>query len=63
MAKRHNLATAAPETDWRTEQDLSTLLEAERISKDPKRLAAAQKLAKTKVMPLAAIANEGDGKS
>ncbi|HEY9208212.1 MAG TPA: hypothetical protein VIP31_04110 [Acidovorax sp.] len=57
--KRVNLATAASESDWRTESDLSTLMEAERIEKDPKRLAAAQKLAKSKLLPLAAIASEG----
>ena len=57
--KRVNLATSVAETDWRTESDLSTLMEAEKIEKDPKRLAAAQKLAKSKLLPLAAIASEG----
>ena len=57
--KRVNLATAESESDWRTESDLSTLMEAERIEKDPKRLAAVQKLAKSKLLPLAAIASEG----
>ena len=57
--KRVNLATSVAETDWRTESDLSTLMEAEKIENDPKRLAAAQKLAKSKLLPLAAIASEG----
>ena len=61
--KRVNLATAVAETDWRTESDLSTLMEAEKIEKDPKRLAAAQKLAKSKLLPLAAIASEGKDES
>lgn len=62
--KRVNLATAmSDETDWRVESDLNTLMEAERIEKDPKRLAAAQKLAKSKLLPLAAIASEGDDAS
>lgn len=61
--KRVNLVTSVAETDWRTESDLSTLMEAEKIEKDPKRLAAAQKLAKSKLLPLAAIASEGKGES
>ena len=61
--KRVNLATAVAETDWRTESDLSTLMEAEKIEKDPKRLAAAQKLAKSKLLPLAAIASDGKDES
>lgn len=61
--KRVNLATSVAETDWRTESDLSTLMEAEKIENDPKRLAAAQKLAKSKLLPLAAIASEGKDES
>lgn len=64
MPKTRKSLDVASETDWRVESDLNTLLEAERIQKDPKRLLAAQKLAKSKVMPLAAIASEGEnGKS
>ena len=61
--KRVNLVTSVAETDWRTESELSTLMEAEKIEKDPKRLAAAQKLAKYKLLPLAAIASEGKDES
>ena len=61
--KRVNLATATADADWRAESDLNTLMEAERIEKDPKRLAAAQKLAKSKLLPLAAIASEGNDAS
>lgn len=62
MAKTRKSLDVPSETDWRIENDLRTLLDAECIQKDPKRLAAAQQLAKTKLMPLAAIASEGEGK-
>lgn len=44
---------------WRAERDLDTLMECEKIEKDPKRLAAAQKLAKDRLMALAGVASEG----
>lgn len=47
------------EDSWRTERDLDTLMEAEKIEKDPKRLAAARKLAKERLMSLAGVASEG----
>ena len=43
---------------WRVESDLRTMLESEAIEKDPKRLAAVQKLAKEKMMDMAAVATE-----
>ncbi len=59
--KRMSLNTAVPsETDWRTESDLSTLVEAEKIEKDPKRMAAVRKLAKSRLLGLAGIAAEGE---
>lgn len=51
------------EEKWRVESDLRTLIEAECIRKDSKRLAAAQKLAKEQMMEVAAVAtsdNDGD---
>lgn len=58
--KRMSLSTAVPsETDWRVESDLSTLVEAEKIEKDPKRMAAVRKLAKDRLLGLAGIAAEG----
>ncbi|CAN7343464.1 hypothetical protein LJR074_001961 [Acidovorax sp. LjRoot74] len=64
MAKRKSLSTAVPsENDWRTESDMSTLIEAEKIEKDPKRMAAVRKLAKSRLMGLAAIAAEGKDES
>lgn len=44
---------------WRAERDLDCLMECEKIEKDPKRLAAAQKLAKDRLMALAGVASEG----
>jgi hypothetical protein len=49
----------AEEDRWRAESDLRTMLDAEEIEKDPKRLAAVQKLAKEKMMTMAGIATEG----
>lgn len=51
---------AKSEHDWQTEDDMRTLARAAEIRKDPKRLAAAQELAKKKLLELAAVAG-GDG--
>lgn len=62
--KRKSLSTAvADETDWRVESDLNTLLEAEKIKKDPKRMAAVSKLAKAKMLSMASVAQEGADES
>ena len=64
MAKRKSLSIAVPsETDWRAESDLRTLVEAEKIEKDLKRMAAVRKLAKNRLLGLASIAAEADDKS
>lgn len=52
-------AIAAADEDWRTESDLNTLIECEKIEKDPKRLAKAQALAKKRMLDMAAVAAEG----
>lgn len=44
--------------DWRVEGDLNTLLDAEKIEKDPKRMAKVRALAKQKMLAVAAIAAE-----
>ena len=62
MAKARKSLDATPETDWRTETDLNTLVEAEKIEKDPKRMAAVSKLAKSRLLGLASIAAEGGEK-
>lgn len=61
MAK---LATrAADDAEWQAECDLRTLIECEKIEKDPKRLKAAQELAKKRMMEVAAVASEGKDES
>ena len=60
MAKtKTNRAIAISDDNrWRIEGDLNTLMEAEKIKADPKRLAAAQALAKEKMMAAAKVAAE-----
>lgn len=57
--KRTTLNAVSPDQDWQAESDLRTMLECEVIEKDPKRIAAVQKLAKAKLLTLATIASEG----
>jgi len=45
---------------WRVESDLSTLMEAEKIKADAKRLAKVQALAKEKMMAVAKVASDTD---
>ena len=47
------------EERWRAERDLETLMEAEKIKADAKRLAKAQALAKERMMAAASIASDG----
>lgn len=54
------LRAAAAEIDWQTEDDLRTLVRAREIEKDPKRMKAAQELAKKKMMEVAAVASDTD---
>lgn len=49
------ISRADEEKRWRAESDMRTLMEAEEIKKDPKRLAAAQAMAKEKLVELAAV--------
>lgn len=64
MAKSNKITAVKAEDDWRAESDLHTLMEAEKIKRDPKRLAKAQALAKQKMMDVAAVASEaGENKS
>ena len=51
-------SVSAEDAKWRAEDDLRTLARAIEIKKDPKRLAAAQKLAKEKQSELAQIAKQ-----
>lgn len=58
MAK-NAIASIKGEDDWQVEADLRTLIECEKIEKDPKRLAKVQALAKQRMMDMAAVASEG----
>ena len=53
-----NAIESSSSNDWRVEGDLSTLLEAEKIEKDPKRMAKVRALAKQKMLDVAVIAAE-----
>lgn len=46
--------------DWRVESDLNTLLEAEKIEKDKKRMAKVRALAKQRMLEVASVAAEGE---
>lgn len=54
---------AVPSDDWRVESDLNTMIECEKIEKDPKRLAKVQALAKQRMLEAATIAAEGKDES
>jgi len=43
--------------EWRVESDLRTLIDAEKIRRDPKRLAKAKAMAKSRMMEAAAVAS------
>ena len=58
MAKGNKISITRAEDDWQTESDLRTLMEAEKIEKDPKRFSKAQELAKKKLLEIAAVASE-----
>lgn len=62
--KKRNMQTAiGVDEEWRVESDLRTLMEAEVIEKDPKRMAKVRALAKKKMLEVAAIASEGPDES
>ena len=61
MAKKSSgLAVRASEDDWETESALRTLMEAEKIEKNPALMKKVRALAKSKLLEVAAIAS-GDG--
>ena len=61
MTKKNASVSLDTPEDWQVESDLRTLLDAEKIEKDPKRMAKVRKLAQSKMLAVAAIASE-DGK-
>ncbi len=56
MAKSNKVKIAEDE-EWRVESDLRTLMDAEKIRRDPKRLAKAKALAKARMLEAAAVAS------
>jgi hypothetical protein len=62
MAKKSSAVSSYDKSmeDYRVESDLRTLQEAEAIEKDPKRMKAAQELAKKKLVELAAVVSDTD---
>jgi hypothetical protein len=56
--KASAIATRSSQDDWEAEADLRTMLECEKIEKDPRRMAAVQTLAKQRLLDLASIASE-----
>lgn len=62
MAKM-KAAVIKPDEEWRAEADLHTLMEAEKIKADPKRMAKVRALAQKKMMEVASIASEGKDES
>lgn len=52
-----------PNDDWRVESDLNTMIECEKIEKDPKRLAKVRALAKQKMLDVARVAAEGNNEA
>lgn len=56
MAKNNHVKIAEDE-EWRVDSDLRTLVDAEKIRRDPKRLAKAQALAKSRMLEAAAVAS------
>lgn len=56
-------AVIKPDEEWRVEADLHTLMKAEKIKNDPKRMAKVRALAQKKMMEVASIASEGKDES
>lgn len=60
MGKSRATLGMGPDEDWQVESDLRSLMEAEQVRRDPKRLAKAQALAKKKMVEAAAVAGGAD---
>ncbi len=63
MAKSKGISSMKSDDDWQVESDLRTMIECDKIYKDPKRLAKAQALAKKQMMNMASVASEGKDES
>ena len=60
MAKADVVSRASEDAEWRAECDMRSLMEAEKIKADPKRMKAARELAKKKMMEVASVATDED---
>ena len=60
MGKSRATLGMQPDEDWKVESDLRSLVEAEQIRRDPKRMAKVQALAKKKMIEAAAVAGGAD---
>lgn len=56
--KKLRASIEAADDEWRVQDDLRTLCQAEEIQKDPKRMAKVAALAKKKMVEMASIASE-----
>lgn len=63
MAKKEKGVIAISDDDWQVRRDLETMIECEKIEKDPKRLAKVKALAKQNLLDMASIATEGKDES
>lgn len=59
----NSISMRKQEEKWQAESDMRTLVEAEEIKRDPKRLAAAKKQAQEKMLEVAAVAGQPESKS
>lgn len=60
MARKNQPILVSADEEWRVEDDLRTLVNAEQIEKDPKRMAKVRALAKKRLIELAGVAAESD---
>lgn len=54
---RKSMGAIAASNEWEVENDLRTMIECEKIEKDPKRLKAVKELAKKKMLEVAKVAS------
>lgn len=59
MAKNGNaIAKVRAEDDWQAESDLRTVIECEKIEKDPARMKRVRALAKARLLEVASVASD-----
>lgn len=58
--KRASNSPLSIDSNWQAQSDMSTLLEAKKIYKDPKRMKAVQELAKSKLADIASLSSGDD---